>query len=67
MAAHHAIAKAVLAGVKDLKLSGWQIWYETLFQDLPFDFAWTEDDLEGPTKQPDRRPDGVAWHEQSGT
>eukprot|EP00961_Rhodomonas_salina_P092320 1242390-Rhodomonas_salina.1 len=48
-------------------VTSWQVWYETPFRDLPFDFAWTADYLQGPTKQPDRRPDGVAWHEQSGS
>lgn len=66
-AAHHAIAKATLASLKDLRLSGWQLWYETPFRDLPFDFAWSEEDLTGDVHQPDRRPDGVAWHEASGT
>eukprot|EP00961_Rhodomonas_salina_P278489 3762777-Rhodomonas_salina.1 len=62
-AAHHAIAKATLASLKDLHLKGWRFWYETPFRDLTFDFAWSEDDIAD--KQPDRRPDGVAWHEAS--
>ena len=66
-AAHHAVAKAVLSGLKDLRLPGWQFWYETPFLDLPFDFAWTHKDLEVKPRQPDRRPDGVAWHADTGT
>ena len=66
-AAHHAIAKATLAGLKDLRLPGWQFWYETPFKDLPFEFEWSAEDLAGKVKQPDRRPDGVAWHEPSGS
>eukprot|EP00961_Rhodomonas_salina_P168819 2274978-Rhodomonas_salina.1 len=66
-AAHHAIAKATLACLKDLRLPGWQLWYETPFRDLPFDFAWSKEDLTGEVHQPDWRPDGVAWHEASGT
>lgn len=57
----------MLAGVKDLRPQGWQFWYETPFCDLHFDFAWTSDNLWGPTKQPVRLPDCVAWHELSWT
>eukprot|EP00961_Rhodomonas_salina_P044682 600281-Rhodomonas_salina.1 len=66
-AAHHAIAKATLAGLKDLLLPGWKFWYETPFKDLQFEFAWAAEDLTGEHKQPDRRPDGIAWHELSWT
>eukprot|EP00961_Rhodomonas_salina_P289466 3911678-Rhodomonas_salina.1 len=66
-AAHHAIAKAILSGLKDLLLPGWQFWYETPFKELPFDFAWSPDDIAASPNQPDRRPDGVAWHADSGT
>eukprot|EP00961_Rhodomonas_salina_P225834 3053301-Rhodomonas_salina.2 len=66
-AAHHSIAKATLASLKDLRLPGWQLWYETPFRDLPFDFAWSEEDLTGDVHQLDWHPDSVAWHEASGT
>eukprot|EP00961_Rhodomonas_salina_P174326 2350657-Rhodomonas_salina.1 len=66
-AAHNAITKAVLAGLKDLRIPWWQFWYETAFKDLPFDFAWTTDDVAAKPSQPDCRPDGVAWHEESCT
>eukprot|EP00961_Rhodomonas_salina_P171347 2310050-Rhodomonas_salina.4 len=54
-AAHHAIAKATLAGLKDLRLPGWRFWYETPFKDLPFEFKWSAEDLAGKVKQPDRQ------------
>ena len=40
MAAHNDIARATLAAMKDLKLKGWQFYYETKLKDLPFKFAW---------------------------
>lgn len=65
-AAHHAIARATLSAIKDLKsYKEWTIWYETPFQDLPFDFAWQDDDEA--EEQRRRRPDGVAWNASTGS
>jgi hypothetical protein len=63
--AHHDIAKATVAKLKDMRLEGWKFYYETTFENLPFKFAWASEVEE--RKQKDRRPDGVAWHEVEGT
>ena len=63
-AAHHDIAKATVARLKDLLLEGWKIFYETTFDDLPFKFAWATEGEE--EEQRNRRPDGVAWNEVEG-
>ena len=40
IAAHHAIARAVVAHLKDLRLPNWTFFYETEIRDLPFQFNW---------------------------
>ena len=62
--AHHDIAKAVVAKMKDIRLDGWKIYYETTLDDLPFKFAWANAREE--EEQRRRRPDGVAWNEVEG-
>lgn len=64
-AAHHAIARATVAALKDLRLPQWKIFYETELRDLPFRFKWASPGEE--QEQAERRPDGVAWNEMSGT
>ena len=59
-AAHHAIARAVMAYLKDLSLPNWTFYYETELQDLPFQFKWSSRAEE--EEQAARRPDGVAWN-----
>ena len=59
-AAHHAIAKATISALRELNPQGWQFWYETPFEQLPFEFEW-ESEEEAATEHR-RRPDGVAWH-----
>ena len=58
-AAHHAIAKAVMGALAESQLQGWEFFYETPFDQLPFDFEWTDEERE---RQQHRRPDGVALH-----
>ena len=59
-AAHHLIARAVVASLKDLNLANWTFFYETEIKDLPFKFDWTSPAEE--RRQMARRPDGVAWN-----
>lgn len=59
-AAHHLIAHAVVASLKDLWLPNWTFFYETEFADLPFKFKWASALEE--RKQIHSRPDGVAWN-----
>ena len=59
-AAHHAIARAVMAHLKDLALPNWTFYYETELQDLPFEMKWASRAEE--EEQAARRPDGVAWN-----
>jgi hypothetical protein len=59
-AAHHSIARAVVAHLKDLRLPNWTFYYETELRDLPFKFKWASELEE--RKQSQRRPDGVAWN-----
>ena len=63
-AAHHAIARATVAALKDLRLPQWKIFYETELQNLPFRFKWASPWEE--QEQAARRPDGVAWNETMG-
>jgi hypothetical protein len=63
-AAHHAIARAVVAQLKDLRLSNWTFFYETEIQHLPFKFKWASVTEE--REQEVRRPDGVAWNPVKG-
>lgn len=63
--AHHDIARATVAALKDIRLPGWKFYYETTMKDLPFEFAWSSLDEE--VEQQDRRPDGVAYNEMEGT
>ena len=62
--AHHAIAKATIAALKDFRLPHWRFFYETAFEDLPFAFAWANEAEE--EQQRRRRPDGVVWNEITG-
>mmetsp|Transcript_61234 Transcript_61234/g.126488 ORF Transcript_61234/g.126488 Transcript_61234/m.126488 type:complete len:503 (-) Transcript_61234:1075-2583(-) len=64
-AAHHAIARATVAALKDLRLPQWQFFYETPLSELPFRFKWASPGEE--EEQAARRPDGVAWNEATGT
>ena len=59
-AAHHLIARAVVASLKDQRLANWTFFYETEIRDLPFQFKWASKFDE--RKQMERRPDGVAWN-----
>lgn len=59
-AAHHLIARAVVASLKDLNLANWTFFYETEIKDLPFKFDWTSPAEE--RQQMTRRPDGVVWN-----
>ena len=58
--AHHDIARAVVAHLKDLRLPNWTFFYETEMRNLPFQFNWASNREE--EKQSKRRPDGVAWN-----
>ena len=59
-AAHHAIARATVAALKDMRLTNWTIFYETPLSELPFRFKWKDEAEE--REQEDRRPDGVVWN-----
>ena len=39
-AAHHSIARAVVAKLKDLRLPNWEFFYEMELRDLSFKFGW---------------------------
>ena len=63
-AAHHSIARATVAALKDIRLPQWKIFYETELQNLPFRFKWASPGEA--QEQAARRPDGVAWNELLG-
>jgi hypothetical protein len=63
-AAHHAIARATVAAIKDMRLQNWKIFYETPMSELPFKFKWASALEEA--EQANRRADGVAWNEVNG-
>ena len=57
--AHHHIARAVMGALAGAKIPQWTFFYETPFNQLPFQLKWTEAEKEAQEK---RRPDGVAWN-----
>jgi hypothetical protein len=57
--AHHGIVRAVMGALAGAQLKEWKFFYETPFNQLPFQLEWTEAERE---EQEKRRPDGVAWH-----
>lgn len=63
--AHHDIAKATMAALKDTNKKGWVFFYETELRHLPFKFAWASE--AEAREQEERRPDGVAWNALEGT
>ena len=63
-AAHHAIARATVSAIKDLRPKGWEIFYETPLSSLPVPFQWADESEQ--LQEQDRRPDGVAYHKVSG-
>ena len=62
--AHHAIARATLAALKDMRLPNWQFMYETTFSEMPFKFKWASEEEE--LQEEGRRPDGMAWNHITG-
>lgn len=64
-AAHHAIARATVAALKDMRLPGWKFFYEIAFADLPFQFKWAN--AAKAEQEHKRWPDGVAWNEVDST
>ena len=62
--AHHGIVRAVMGALAGAQLTEWKFFYETPFNQLPFQLEWTETERES---QERRRPDGVAWHAQTKT
>jgi ribonuclease HI len=63
-AAHHAIARATMAALKDMRLPNWQFFYEMPFGEMPFAFKWASE--EEKEQQAKRRPDGMAWNSVTG-
>lgn len=64
IAAHHAIARAVMAALIDIQPPQWQFKYETQFSELPFTFKWATPEEE--EQERGRRPDGVAYNPGKG-
>eukprot|EP00961_Rhodomonas_salina_P253667 3428269-Rhodomonas_salina.1 len=59
--AHNAIARAVMAALKDQSLPhGWQLFYETPFNSLPVHFEWAS--VTEASRERQWRPDGVAYN-----
>mmetsp|Transcript_35403 Transcript_35403/g.72869 ORF Transcript_35403/g.72869 Transcript_35403/m.72869 type:complete len:570 (+) Transcript_35403:200-1909(+) len=59
-AAHHSIARAVVAALREAKPPGWKFYYETPFSQMPFHFQWASE--EEARLQQDRRPDCIAYN-----
>ena len=59
-AAHHAIVRAVVSALREAHPAGWQFFYETPFDKLPFELEWA--DARERRKERNRRPDCVAYN-----
>ena len=60
IAAHHLIVRAVVAELRNFHPTGWQFFYETPLNKLPFHFKWASEAEK--SKEENRRPDCVAWN-----